>query len=68
MPFSDSLTANAYGIYLLHYVLVSWVCLALLPAALPGAAKGAIAFVAAAGGAWALTAALRRVPALARIL
>lgn len=64
----DSLERNAYGIYLVHYAFVSWVQYALLPVHLGGMAKGTIAFTAALALAWITTAALRRVPAIARII
>jgi peptidoglycan/LPS O-acetylase OafA/YrhL len=64
----DSLSANAYGIYLVHYVFVIWLQYALLPASVPGVVKGLVAFVAAAGLSWATTAALRRVPGVRRVL
>ncbi len=64
----DSLSANAYGIYLVHYAFVIWLQYALLPAGLPGVAKGLFVFVAAAGLSWATTAALRRAPGLRRVL
>ncbi len=40
----NSLSANAYGMYLLHYVFVVWMQFALLDAALPAIAKAAIVF------------------------
>lgn len=61
-----SLTANAYGIFLLHYAAVTWLQLALLPASLPGLLKALLVFLGAVAASWAATAALRRVPALAR--
>lgn len=64
----DILGANAYGIYLLHYVCVTWLQLALLDVALPGAAKGALVFAGALALSLGLTAALRRVPAIARVI
>lgn len=57
---ADSLSANAFGIYLLHYVCVSWLQLALLRAPLPGAVKGTIVIVGAILISWALTAIVRR--------
>jgi hypothetical protein len=54
----DSLSANAYGIYLLHYAPVVWLQFALLDAALPAIAKGAIVFVAALLITWPLAAAI----------
>jgi surface polysaccharide O-acyltransferase-like enzyme len=56
----DSLVENAYGIYLVHYVVVSWVQYALLPTAWPGLAKAAVAFGGSLAISWALVAAARR--------
>jgi len=64
----DSLSANAYGIYLLHYPFVSWLQYALLGSALSGAAKGTLVFAGAVALSWATTALLRRIPAVARVL
>jgi peptidoglycan/LPS O-acetylase OafA/YrhL len=63
-----SLRANAYGIYLVHYVFVSWVQYALLRTALPALAKGLLATFGALALSWATTALLRRIPAVARVL
>jgi peptidoglycan/LPS O-acetylase OafA/YrhL len=41
----DSLSKNAYGIYLVHYVFIVWLQYALLPAGLPPFAKAALVFV-----------------------
>jgi peptidoglycan/LPS O-acetylase OafA/YrhL len=40
----DSLSTNAYGIYLVHYVFIVWLQFALLPAGLPPVVKAAIVF------------------------
>jgi peptidoglycan/LPS O-acetylase OafA/YrhL len=64
----DSLSANAYGMYVVHYAIASWVQLALLPADLPGAAKGLIVVATVIALSWASTACLRRIPGVARIL
>jgi peptidoglycan/LPS O-acetylase OafA/YrhL len=63
-----SLRRNAYGIYLVHYVVVVWLQYALLPVGWPGWAKAM--FVTAGGIAlsWMLAAALRRLPGLRAIL
>jgi peptidoglycan/LPS O-acetylase OafA/YrhL len=45
----DSLGSNSYAIYLVHYVFVSWLQYALLPATLPAIAKVAIVFFGASG-------------------
>lgn len=64
----DSLSANAYGMYVIHYAIASWIQFALLPADLPGAAKGLIVVAAVIALSWAATACLRRIPGVARIL
>lgn len=66
--FWDSLSGNAYGIYLVHYVFVLWLQYALLKLMLPGAAKGTIVFAAAVILSWITVAALRRVPGVARVV
>jgi peptidoglycan/LPS O-acetylase OafA/YrhL len=63
-----SLGANAYGIYLLHYFCVSWLQLALLRAPLSGFIKFVLVLAGAAAISWALSATLRRIPAVARVV
>jgi hypothetical protein len=65
---SDSLSANAYGIYLFHYVCVSWLQLALLDAPLSGAAKGTLVFLGAVLASWSLSAIVSRIGFIGRIL
>ncbi len=64
----DSLSKNAYGMYLLHYAFVSWLQYALLKAQLPAIAKGSLVFLGAVGLSWGVTAALRRIPGAARMI
>jgi len=64
----DSLRDNAYGMYLVHYPFASWLQLALLNANLPGAAKGIIVIIGTVALSWGATAALRRIPAVARVI
>jgi peptidoglycan/LPS O-acetylase OafA/YrhL len=64
----DSLRDNAYGIYLVHYAFVSWLQYALLRTMLPAVAKGSIVFLGALALSWITVAALRRIPAVARII
>jgi hypothetical protein len=61
-PIRDSLEANAYGIFLLHYFCVSWLQLALLDVEMSGWLKALAVFVGALTISWGLSAALRRVP------
>lgn len=64
----DSLSANAYGMYLIHYAFVSWLQYSLLKAQLPAIAKGSLVFLGAVLLSWAATAALRRIPTVARVI
>ena len=63
-----SLARNAYGMFLVHYVYVAWLQYALLEAPLPGIAKGALVFAGTVLLSWGTTAALRRIPAVARVI
>jgi peptidoglycan/LPS O-acetylase OafA/YrhL len=64
----DSLTDNAYGMYLIHYAFVSWLQYALLPASLSGFVKGVLVTLGTIILSWGTTAALRRIPAVARVI
>jgi peptidoglycan/LPS O-acetylase OafA/YrhL len=64
----DSLTANAYGMYLIHYAFVAWLQYSLLKIALPGVAKGSLVLAGTILLSWAATAALRRIPAVGRVI
>lgn len=64
----DSLAANAYGMYITHYPFVSWLQYALLGAVLPAAAKATMVFLGAVALSWTVSAALRRIPAVGRVL
>jgi glucan biosynthesis protein C len=64
----DSLSDNAYGMYLVHYVFVVWLQYALLEAALFAVAKAAIVFGITLLMSWAITAAIRGVPLGARLI
>jgi hypothetical protein len=64
----DSINANAYGVYLIHYAFVSWLLYAALTISLSAAAKFTAVFLTAVLLSWAMTALLRRIPAVARLL
>jgi fucose 4-O-acetylase-like acetyltransferase len=67
-PLSKSLQANAYGMYLTHYVFTSWLAWMLLPQSWGGLVKGCAVFGGAVALSWLTTMALRRMPLLGRIL
>jgi glucan biosynthesis protein C len=57
----DSLSANAYGMYLVHYPFVVWMQYALLGAPLPAIVKAALVFAVTLASSWAIVAALRSI-------
>jgi hypothetical protein len=58
----DSLSVNAYGMYLLHYVFVVWLQFALLPVALLASAKAATVFGCTLALSWSAAVAFGNVP------
>ncbi len=64
----DSLVANAYGIYIVHYVFVTWLQYGLLGTDLPVIAKAPLVFAGTLILSWGLIAAIRRIPAVARVI
>jgi len=59
---AESLRQTSYGIFLLHYPLVTWSQFALLGAPLPAALKFLVSFAAALSGSWLLAHLLRQTP------
>ena len=57
----NSLSANSYGIYLLHYVAIIWLQYAVLRVDWPAGAKASIVFFGGLAICWAAVAALRRI-------
>jgi peptidoglycan/LPS O-acetylase OafA/YrhL len=64
----DSLSSNAYGIYLFHYVFVVSLQFVLLDASWSASAKGATVFLGALLLSWGTSASLRRISAIARVI
>jgi glucan biosynthesis protein C len=67
-PIVISLTRNAFGIYLIHYVFVVWLQYALLAAPLFAFLKAAIVFGGALALSWGATAAIRFTRVGARLI
>lgn len=63
----DSLSANAYGMYLVHYPFVVWMQYLLLGASLHASVKGAIVFAVSTALSLAVSSALRAIPLSGRI-
>ncbi len=64
----NSLCANAYGIYLVHWPIVLWLQLFLLWTPLSPLAKGALAMTLGFTMSWAASSLLRRLPRVARAI
>jgi peptidoglycan/LPS O-acetylase OafA/YrhL len=64
----DSLSSNAYGMYLIHYPFSSWLQYALLKTHMPAIAKGSLVFLGTLALSWTVTAALRQIPAVRKIV
>jgi len=64
----NSLSENAYGMYLVHYVFVVWLQYAMLGVAVPAIVKAAIVFAGTLLLSWGATAAIRSVPLGARLI
>jgi surface polysaccharide O-acyltransferase-like enzyme len=64
----DSLAANAYGIYLLHYAAVLWMQYALLDLSVNAIVKAALVFTVALVTSWGATSALRQIPRVASVI
>lgn len=67
-PVLGSLSRNAFGMYLVHYVVVTWTQYALLPAPLPGMVKACLVTTFAIFASWFLTILLRKIPGARRVL
>lgn len=65
---ADDLSANAYAIYLLHYMFVIWIQYAALSWMAPAFVKCAAVVIGATGLSWSVAAFLRRSKMIARVL
>lgn len=65
---AESLSDNAYGMYLVHYVFVVWLQYALLAVPLFAIAKAAIVFAGTLLMSWAAVAAIRSIPLGSRLV
>jgi hypothetical protein len=68
VPFLASISENAYGIYLCHYVFVIWTQYLLLRAPLPAVAKGVIVLIITLALSWIISLGVNSIPLGARVL
>ena len=64
----DSLSENGYGIYVVHYVFVTWLQYLLLGSGLAPLVKGIVVFVGTLIFSWVLVASIRHIPAVAKVI
>ncbi|MHB8381207.1 MAG: acyltransferase family protein [Candidatus Binataceae bacterium] len=64
----DSLSDNEYGMYVIHYMFVSWLQLAMLQIALPAIGKGVLVFAGVLLLSWGASAAIRGIPGVSRVV
>jgi surface polysaccharide O-acyltransferase-like enzyme len=64
----DALRPSAYGIFLVHYIFIIWLQYVLYDYSLPAGVKAAIVFAGTLAMSWALVAALRKIPFVARMI
>jgi peptidoglycan/LPS O-acetylase OafA/YrhL len=65
---ADSLSANAYGIYIVHYVFVIWIQYAALRWSAPAFVKGLAVSLAAVAMSWTTVALMRRSKLIAQVV
>jgi len=66
--FLDALRPSAYGIYLVHYILIIWLQYAVYDLPLHAGGKFAIVFIGTLSISWAVTIILRKIPVIARMI
>jgi surface polysaccharide O-acyltransferase-like enzyme len=64
----ESLSENSYGIYVVHYVFVTWLQYLLLGSTLHPIVKGIVVFLSTLILSWGSVAAIRRIPAVAKVI
>jgi len=64
----DSLSENSYGIYVVHYVFVTWLQYLLLGSPLAPSVKGMVVFLSTLILSWGTAAAIRCIPAVAKVI
>ncbi|HVN27349.1 MAG TPA: acyltransferase [Candidatus Binataceae bacterium] len=64
----DTLSDNEYGMYLIHRPIVSWLCYAMMALSISAIDKFALVFIGVLLLSWGSSAAMRRIPAVARII
>jgi len=64
----DVMQPSSYGIFLVHYIFIIWLQYAVYDYSWPAVVKAAVVFVSTLALSWGLTATLRKIPAVARMI
>ena len=64
----DAMQPSAYGIFLFHYIFIIWLQYAVYDYSWPAGVKAAVVFAATLALSWVLTAMLRKIPVVARMI
>ena len=64
----ENLRRNSFGIYIIHYLIVTWLPFWLLQIQLPVIIKALIVFLGTLILSWSFIAAIRRIPMVARVI
>jgi surface polysaccharide O-acyltransferase-like enzyme len=64
----DAMRPSAYGIFLTHYIFIIWLQYAVYDFSWPAGVKAAVVFAGTLALSWGLTASLRKIPAVARMI
>ena len=68
MKLLDAMRPQAYGIFLTHYIFIIWLQYAVYDYSWPAVVKFATVFIGTLALSWSVTALLRRIPAVARMI
>ncbi len=68
MRLLDAMQPSAYGIFLTHYIFIIWLQYAVYDYGWPAIVKFAVVFVGTLSLSWGVTALLRRIPVVARMI
>jgi surface polysaccharide O-acyltransferase-like enzyme len=64
----DAMRSSAYGIYLLHYIVIIWLQYAVYDYSLPAFVKFMVVIIETLSGSWALAVLLRKIAIIARMI
>ena len=67
-PLLDALQRSSYGIYLVHYIFITWLQYAVYDSSFPAIVKFAFVFTGTLAASWPLAIMLRKIPILARMI